>query len=211
MKHLLTKSFATALPVVSLSLFAACVSPRQYDESVAGLKMNQKTLHEKEQYITTLEAENERLKRALAQNDVSALSEAGYGEDLESRLSELQSKIDNLGRPLKDIERFDVEGGYVLMVQDKILFASGSADLSAEGKKAVAELAGDINAKPHRQRPGLEAVDEGALPARQPAALRRARDRGRGPARVDRQGARARHRGRGLRPARPDSSEQERR
>jgi chemotaxis protein MotB len=85
----------------------------------------------------------------MAMNDVSALSEAGFGGDLESRLSELQSKIDGLGRPLQDIERFDVEGGYVVMVQDKILFDSGSADLNAAGRDALMKVAADIQAKPH--------------------------------------------------------------
>ena len=149
MNDKLSRSLATTLSLVTIVLSSACVSQRQYDDSVAMAKYNQKSLHEKEQRIATLESENERLKRALAQNDVSALSEAGFGGDLESRMAELQNKIDNLGRPLRDVERFDVEGGYVLMVQDKILFASGSADLSADGKQAVANLADEINAKPH--------------------------------------------------------------
>lgn len=138
-----------ALALVGFLCLGSCVSQRQYDDAIALAKFNQTTLHEKEQYITRLEAENDNLKRALAMNDVSALSEAGFGEDLQSRLSELQSKIDNLGHPVQDVERFDVAGGYVLMVQDKILFDSGSADLNAEGKKRLGELATEINAKPH--------------------------------------------------------------
>ena len=131
------------------ALATSCVTQRQYDDAVALAKYNQTTLHEKEEYIARLEAENERLKRAMAMNDVAALSEAGYGGDLEGRLSELQSKIDNLGRPLQDIERFDVEGGYVLMVQDKILFDSGSADISGDGREALGKLAAEIKSKPH--------------------------------------------------------------
>ena len=127
----------TAALALSVLGSTACVSTQQYEDAVALAKYNQTSLHEKEQYITTLEAENDRLKRALAMNDVNALSEAGFGGDLETRLSELQSKIDGLGRPLRDIERFDVEGGYVLMVQDKILFDSGSSDLNADGKAAL--------------------------------------------------------------------------
>ncbi len=139
----------TCLPVLVLCGLASCVSQRQYDDAVASAKYHQTSLHEKEQYVTTLEAENDRLKRALAMNDVTALSEAGFGGDLESRLSELQQKIDGLGRPLKDIERFEVEGGYVVMVQDKILFDSGSADLNAAGRDALMSVAADIQAKPH--------------------------------------------------------------
>jgi chemotaxis protein MotB len=127
---------------------ASCVSQRQYDDAVALARYHQTSLHEKEKYVAQLEAENERLKRQLAQNDVSTLA-AGFGEDIDSRLSALQGKIDNLGRPIQDIERFDVEGGYVLMVQDKILFESGSDALSPEGHEALVKVAGEINAKPH--------------------------------------------------------------
>jgi flagellar motor protein MotB len=144
-----TSFMTSALSLFALASLASCVSQRQYDDAVALAKYNQTTLHEKEQYIARLESENDNLKRALAMNDVSALSEAGFGEDLQSRLSELQSKIDGLGRPLEDVERFNVTGGYVLMVQDKILFDSGSADLNAEGKKRLAELSSEINSKPH--------------------------------------------------------------
>jgi len=127
---------------------ASCVSQKQYDDAVELARYNQTSLHEKEKYASDLQAENERLKRQLAQNDVNALS-AGYGNDLDSRLSELQQKLDNLGHAPGDIERFDVEGGYVFMVQDKILFESGSDAISAEGRTALAKIAGDINAQPH--------------------------------------------------------------
>jgi chemotaxis protein MotB len=149
MKSTLTRPIQFSFSALVLVLASSCVSQRQHDDMIATAKFNQKALLEKEQYATKLEAENERLRAALAQNNVTALSEANFGEDLESRLSALQGRIDNLGRPLNDIERFDVEGGYVLMVQDKILFASGSADLSGEGRQAIEKLSTDINAKPH--------------------------------------------------------------
>lgn len=141
----LTRTLALGL---ALGTLASCVSQRQYDDAVALARYHQTSLHEKEKDLARLQAENERLKRQLAQNDVSALS-AGYGDDIDSRLSELQGRIDNLGRPPHDIERFDVEGGYVLMVQDKILFESGSDAISAEGRKALEQVAGEINARPH--------------------------------------------------------------
>lgn len=143
------RAIVIAAPILIACGLASCVTQRQYDDAVASAKYHQTSLHEKERYITTLEAENDRLKRALAMNDVTALSEAGFGGDLETRLSELQQKVDGLNRPLNDIERFDVEGGYVLMVQDKILFDSGSADLNAPGREALMKLAADIQSKPH--------------------------------------------------------------
>jgi chemotaxis protein MotB len=144
-----TVAQAARLAILASAALGSCVSQRQYDDAVALARYHQTSLHEKEQQITTHVSENDRLRRAMAQNDVAVLSEAGFGEDFQARLSELQSQIDNLGRPLKDIERFDVEGGYVVMVQDKILFASGSADLSPEGHSALVQVADDIRSKPH--------------------------------------------------------------
>jgi chemotaxis protein MotB len=138
-------ALAAALTAAS---FASCATQQQYDDAVSRARHYQTALNEKDKESTELRSENERLKRQLAQNDVNTLS-AGYGTDLDSKISDLQSRIDNLGRPLQDIERFDVEGGYVLMVQDKILFASGSDELSAEGRSALLKIGSEINARPH--------------------------------------------------------------
>ncbi len=144
--HLAGKSVWLA---ASLFVCSACVTQRQYDDAVEFGRNQQTLLHEREQRIAQLEAERDRLRRDMAANGVSALSEAGYGGDLESRLSELQSKIDGLGRPMGDFERIEVDGGYVLLVQDRILFASGSSDLSEEGRKTIQRIADEIEKAPH--------------------------------------------------------------
>lgn len=145
--HRLASRVGLGLSLLIVS--SACVTQRQYDDAVEFGKNQQTLLHEREQQIAQLEAERDRLKRDMAMNGVSSLSEAGYGGDLESRLSELQGKIDNLGRPMGDIERIDVDGGYVLLVADKILFASGSSELSAEGKKTIDRIGDEIEKSPH--------------------------------------------------------------
>jgi chemotaxis protein MotB len=144
--HLAGKSVLLA---ASLLLCTACVTQRQYDDAVEFGRQQQILLHEREQRIAELEAERERLRRDMAANGVSALSNAGYGDDLDSRLSELQSKIDGLGRPMGDFERITVDGGYVLLVQDRILFGSGSSDLSDEGRKTIQRIADEIEKAPH--------------------------------------------------------------
>lgn len=141
-------SLACALSALALLSLGSCATTKDYDDAVSTAKYNQLRLHEAEERLAKIEDENARLRKTIAQNDVKGLAEAGYG-DLDSRLSDLQSKIDGLGRPLKDIERFDVEGGYVLMVQDKILFESGSAELNADSKKAIESLTQEISSKPH--------------------------------------------------------------
>lgn len=128
---------------------SACVTQRQYDDAVEFGRNQQTLLHEREQQIAQLEAERDRLLRDMAANNVSGLSDAAYGGDINDRLSELQSKIDGLGRPMGDIERIEVDGGYVLLVQDKILFASGSSDLSDEGRKTIAKIGDEIERAPH--------------------------------------------------------------
>src|SRR6188508_917201 len=73
----------TAALALALGALASCVSQRQYDDAVSLARYHQTTLHEKEKDLARLQSENERLKRQLAQNDVSALS-AGYGDDIDS-------------------------------------------------------------------------------------------------------------------------------
>jgi chemotaxis protein MotB len=127
---------------------SSCATQEQYDEAVAQAKYYQTRLHELERDNSRLQEELERLRSRMASGQVSAL-EAGYPDDVGSRISELQARLDGLGRPLRDVERIDVDGGYVLMVQDKILFESGSADVSAEGRRTIADLAREIQGQPH--------------------------------------------------------------
>lgn len=142
-------TYSGALVAAGLFLSTGCVTQRNYDDLSVTLKRSQQDLYERDARIVELQTQNDRLKRANAAGEVDTLN-SNYGSgDLDQRLSELQAKIDNLGHPIQDIERIDVEGGYVLMVQDKILFDSGSSDLSPEGKKALDKVAGEIDGKPH--------------------------------------------------------------
>lgn len=134
--------------MVCAALAAACVSPRQYDEAVSLAKSYQTQLHDLERQMADLDAQNRRLESQLRSGQVGLL-ESGFTDDVEQRVSELQRLIDDLGRPPGDIERFDVDGGYVYMIQNKILFASGSAEIGADGRTALLGLAKEISAAPH--------------------------------------------------------------
>ncbi|MBK7643774.1 MAG: OmpA family protein [Planctomycetes bacterium] len=140
--------FASALCALAFLPLTSCATTKDYNDAISNAKYYQAQLHEAELRLAKTDEENGRLRKRLAENDVKGLSEANSG-DLDSRLSDLQSRIDGLGRPLQDIERFDVEGGYLLMVQDKILFESGSADLNADSKKALEHITSEINSKAH--------------------------------------------------------------
>jgi chemotaxis protein MotB len=138
-----------ALAAFGMLFSTGCVTQRNYDDLSVALKRAQQDLYERDARIVDLQNSLATAKKSGAAMEINSLQEAGMTGDLDSRLSELQAKIDGLGRPLGDIERIDVEGGYVLVVQDKILFDSGSADLSIDGKKALDKVAVEIEAQPH--------------------------------------------------------------
>jgi chemotaxis protein MotB len=137
-----------ALLLLGLGLSTSCVTQAQYAESVSLAKSYQTKLYDMEQHSARLETENERLKAELLRNEAAAM-DAGFSESVQARMSELQRMLEDLDHPIGDIERFDVDGGYVFMIQDKILFESGSADLGSEGKQALLGLAAEIGAAPH--------------------------------------------------------------
>ncbi|TDJ71454.1 MAG: hypothetical protein E2O39_08340 [Planctomycetota bacterium] len=146
--QLVRRAAASALLLSGLGLSTSCVTQEQYEESVGLAKSYQTKLYDMEQHSARLETENERLRAELRRNEAGIL-DAGFSESVEARMSELQRMLEDLDHPIGDIERFDVEGGYVFMIQDKILFESGSADLGAEGKAALLGLAGEIGSAPH--------------------------------------------------------------
>jgi chemotaxis protein MotB len=119
-----------------------------YDEARAGWTREQTLRHEAETQAARLAQENEKLRAQLRQDQAAALN-ASFGGSIQERMSELQAKLDGLNRPVGDIERFDVEGGYVFMIQDKVLFASGSAEIGTEGQQALSQLSSEIRSAAH--------------------------------------------------------------
>jgi len=140
--------FQLAAGLAVCGTLASCVSQQQYEESVALAKAYQTELHDKEQALARAETEADRLRADLRRNQAEVL-EAGFSESVEARMSELQKRLEELGRPPGDIERFDVEGGYVLMIQDQVLFESGSAEVEEGGRTKLMQLAREIQAAPH--------------------------------------------------------------
>ncbi len=129
-------------------LTASCVSQQEYDEAVDLAKHYQTRLHDSEQSQQALEAERDRLRRELALSKVNA-GEAGYAE-YESRIAELQRRIDGLGGNIKDVEYLYLDdGSYVVLVQDAILFDSGSAEISAAGRQRLSSVAAEIQRRAH--------------------------------------------------------------
>jgi len=110
---------------------------------------------------TKLKQENEQLKASVNKlNDALAASQAENTQlsqekaSLESELSKTQADYAAKQRELEDVTRklkgqgFDVamrEGSMVVTMPAKILYPSGSADLSSSGKDKLKELAKTLN------------------------------------------------------------------
>ena len=139
-----------AIGTLSLSLLASCVSRQQYNESQDWAQVYQEQALEAQKRVVELEAENDSLRSKLRDGEIGTL-EAGatVDPDFESKLSDLKSQLSQLNRPPGPIERFEVAGGYVLMIQDKVLFSSGSYDLGEEGRRELIKLAKEIQSTPH--------------------------------------------------------------
>jgi chemotaxis protein MotB len=146
------QGFATRTRValaVSSFLFASCVTQEKYDESVALADKYELQMHSAQERAAKLQEENDRLRAQLLGDQASALSDASWGQSMRDQVGELRRMIDDLDHPPGDIERFDVEGGYVFMIQDKVLFESGSADIGSDGRAALLKLSAEIRNAPH--------------------------------------------------------------
>lgn len=139
-------AFASACFAAAL-ISGACVSQDKYDQTQLAAKHYQKTSFDYERQIAALETENASLRRQMKAGDMNVQNASA---DLDERLRSLNDKIAELGANPGDITKFRVDGGYVYQVKEAILFALGSADLSAEGQKALIDtVAPDINSRPY--------------------------------------------------------------
>jgi chemotaxis protein MotB len=110
--------------------------------------MWQDRLHALEADMARVQSDNDRLRSEVRAREASSLA-GGYDDKVATRMGELESLLNELEGPVGDIERFDVDGGYVFMIQDKVLFSSGSAAIGEDGRKALAQLAKTIQGQSH--------------------------------------------------------------
>lgn len=134
--------------LIASGLTASCVTQQQYDDARALVKQYQTENFDLNAENTRLLQENQRLNAQVRDNTMILLENASYSA-AEQRLDELQGMLQSLGRPPGDIERFELDGGYLYMIQDKLLFASGKAELGEEGRAALRGIARTIAGAPH--------------------------------------------------------------
>lgn len=128
---------------------SGCVSPEEHQKTKDWAKHYEQRLHDLELQNEQLKRENERLQNELLMGEVSAM-DAGFGSDFDARIAEYERKLASLSGPLDSTTRFDfADGSYLLLVQDAILFDTGSSALSAEGKRTILDISSEIKASPH--------------------------------------------------------------
>ncbi len=143
-------TFARGAAVALLALGASCATPYDVNTTRALAKDYESQVFDLERKLAEKNRELESLHETYARQRRSSITNAGTGDSsLQARLDNLASMIGEREGPVQDVERFDVEGGYLFMVQDRILFDSGSASLGAEGSQALASIAQQIAAAPH--------------------------------------------------------------
>ncbi len=128
---------------------ASCASPQDVAYTRELAKEYENQVFDLERQLAEKNLELTSLHERYATERKSTIVNAGFDGTMEARLDDLASLIDQRGGAVKDVERFDVEGGYLLMIQDKILFDSGSATLGESGNRALLEISGEIAAAPH--------------------------------------------------------------
>jgi chemotaxis protein MotB len=128
----------------------SCVSQDEHQRAIALAEMYQDEKLALEAELARKNQMVDQLTGEINTVEARARQENSGGVSPEELLS-LQDQLRNLDRAPKGVERFTVDGGYVYMIQDNVLFASGSAAMSDDGAKEIRSLAARIKAEPHGQ------------------------------------------------------------
>ncbi len=132
-----------------IAALASCASPQEVERTRALAKDYERRAHDLERQLQEFRGRYDDLEMRYQRERRSDMSEGTVDASFSRRLEDLASMIDGLEGPMQDVQRFDVEGGYVVMIQDRVLFDSGSAELGGDGAEALAALAQEINQAPH--------------------------------------------------------------
>jgi chemotaxis protein MotB len=127
----------------------SCASPQEIQQTRQVAKEYENQVFDLQRTLADLQMENARLTDRLAKERKASLINASADTSLTKRIDDLGRLIDEMEGPMGDIERFELDGGYLLMIQDRILFDSGSATLGDDGIDALAGIAAEISATPH--------------------------------------------------------------
>jgi len=137
--------------LIVVGSMSSCASQQEVQDAYDLAKQYEREKYNLANENEQLRGENNRLDAQVREMTINGLQPGTTPASVRDRINMLEEQIDALGRPLEDVETFDVAGGYVVMIQDKLLFESGKADLGPEGQAALREIANQIKATPHKQ------------------------------------------------------------
>ncbi|HIF40204.1 MAG TPA: OmpA family protein [Planctomycetes bacterium] len=146
---------ATTL-LIATGLISSCestqslglVSMHQYEEALASAKQSQTEYFDLDADYQRLQIDYDDLQAQMRDEGMRQLS-ANLTDEAYDKLSELERQLSAMNRPMKDVEKFQLSDGYLYMIQDRLLFESGKADLGPDGTKALMEISMEIAAQPH--------------------------------------------------------------
>jgi chemotaxis protein MotB len=126
----------------ALLLASACVSRSAHQSQVNAARGLSATLDQYDQYLRQLEQENANLR---VENDryKKTADEAAWATEQADRLKKLLAELEAAGGStgIQGVEVVRNESGDVgLRVDEAVLFASGQAELSAQGRATIAKL-----------------------------------------------------------------------
>jgi flagellar motor protein MotB len=134
--------------VLALALLgASCVSEGRYRDLQETAAFYEQGYHDYERYVPSLEAENQRLSDELALLRAGAPVPAGFHDDLDLRVAELQGLIERVGAPAGELSAYAIEGGVGYTLSDAVLFDSGSTAVKPEGLDVLARLAAELSTR----------------------------------------------------------------
>ncbi len=132
---------------------AACVSQAKYDEALATAQMYQRSAHDNAEYIAQLEADRANLTKRMTsiESIETSVVDASYNADLDARLAKLRGMLSGIGHDMSEVTMFEVEGGYGYSMANSVVFASGSAELSPQGRELIQGMAAEIASQPFQR------------------------------------------------------------
>ena len=158
-----------ALALMGL-LFASCATQQEFKDAVDLAKHYEGEVFALQAENARLKRDNDKLSSEFAMSQVNALEAGAVDPDLEARLAEYERRLAGLSSNPDGISKVDLGGGaYVYMVPDAVLFASGSAEVGADGKRQLlSEVAADINRGGHGRIWVRGHTDSVPVPSRPP-------------------------------------------
>lgn len=148
----LRRSIALLATASILLVSTGCVSQQRYKEMSEDARFYQDSYNDLYKANKQLDVELEDLRNRLDDGAVVvSTTEAGavpIDPAIDERMARLDELARRLGRAPGDVTTIDVEGGYGFALADSVVFPSGAAEPSPEGRAVLLALAADIASKP---------------------------------------------------------------